>query len=150
MADSTTPFRRPLSDEARRLFELGLDAAHPPYAGSDFSVLAELSIELEHIAAALFRAYWIQTGKQVPLQEFRRLSPELQKRYRGLAERAIATIDPAVKLQFQKEAAEETTDWLEGPGETEHKPTPTDIANYAVSTYEMRMCGVRIDMERGE
>jgi hypothetical protein len=150
VTDHPIPFRPPLSDEARRLLELALEPMKARHPMPDFSDALELSIELELIADALRRCAWIQTGKKAPFMEFRHLSPELQQRYRYLAERAIATIDPAVRLRFQAEAAEETEDWVNGPGETDNKPSIKQIAEYALGAYECRLSGVRIDMERGE
>jgi hypothetical protein len=150
VADSITPFRQPLSEQAKELIELAtepLKAAHP---APDFSDVLELSIALETIAAALMRCAWIQTGKQTPFTDFRQLPVALQNRYRYLAERAIATIDPAVRLRFQAEAAEETSDWLNGPGDPDNRPTAKQIAEYALGCYETRLAGVRVDMERGE
>ena len=132
------------------MIKLATEAVTPTHPLPDFSDALELSIELETIAAALMRCAWIRTGKQTPFTAFRQLSPALQNRYRYLAERAIATIDPAVRLRFQAEAAEETEDWMNGVGETEHKPSTKQVAEFALGCYEVRLSGVRIDMERGE
>lgn len=131
---------------ASQLFELGLDMAMPAHPETVFSTQAGLSIRHEIIAKALFQCAWLLTGKQTTA-EWNELSLALQQRYRYLAERAIATIDPKVRLDTQQEAAVETSDWVNGSGQRD-AVSVEDISNYSISTYEAKLAGVRVDVEQ--
>jgi hypothetical protein len=125
----------------------GRVAAIPTHSGSDFSIQAELSIELEIVAKALFKCAWIMMNKpETPPFEDCRV--DLQQRYRYLAERAIATIDPAVRLDCQQQAVEDTEKWMDGPYDPDAIPSYKDIANFAISGYEAILAGCRIGRER--
>ena len=137
-----------MTDEAAALFKLGLDLNNPTRTESVFSVQAGISIRLEIIAKALFQCAWILTGKQTTA-DFNDLSLALQQRYRYLAERAIATMDPKVRLDTQEAAARETEDWANGPYDPDNVPTAKNIADFAIGSYESLLSGVRIETERG-
>jgi hypothetical protein len=125
----------------------GRVAAIPTHSGSDFSVQAELSLQLEVVARALFKAAWILVGKpDTPF--FHEMPLHVQQRYRYLAERAIATIDPKIRLEAQAEAAKDTEAWMDGPYDPANIPTHTDIANFAIGSYESILAGCRIGKER--
>ena len=139
-----------LSDLGKYVFELGLESNLtdlPPHSHAEFNAQLALSIECDIIARSLLNAWWILNGRQ-GCHNFAELSVALQQRYRYLAERAIATIDPKVRLDFQQEAALETSDWMNGPYDAHNMPSNEDIANFAISSYEAKLAGVRVEMER--
>lgn len=130
------------------LYRMAINANKPgPCNVTELTIQLEVSIELEVIAGALFRAAWVLTGKQTS-PEFSSLSLALQQRYRYLAERAIATIDPKVRLDCQEEAALATAEWTNGPYDPDNKPTPKNIADFAIGSYESLLSGVRVETER--
>jgi hypothetical protein len=129
----------------------GRVTTNPTHTESDFSVQAELSIGLERIAQELFRCWWILTGKQTTA-DWRELSTDLQDRYRRLAERAIATINPENVLKLQAQAAKDTDDYVNAfPGRgKDDAMTYADIALEAVSRYEVLLTNARVGLKDGD
>lgn len=138
------PFKSGL---AKEIFEMALEFHTPePQVPMDLTRDLELSLQRQIIALHLARAWWLMAGQKLHTMRWESFSQELKDRYLGLAERAIATIDPGIGLRQQAEAAKETRSvW---PSTTDHKPSGEDIANYAISTYEFRLSRLRI--ENGE
>ena len=137
------------TDFAKELFQLGIDLNTPgPQVPIDLERDLELSIQMDVVALALARCAWLMVGKPVGVLEplWAEFSPELRERYRGLAERAIQTIDPAVRIEAKDEAATETDDWFNGPGNMGcDAPTVEQIAHEAISRYESKLASLRIE-----
>ena len=132
---------------AASFFEAALDMQTPepqvPMSHEQFVLQNYLSVELDVIARSLARAWWIMCGKPADALQWPQFSPVLKQRYRYLAERAIATIDPQVRLDAQAETARDTQRWVD---EAEHATDTKEIVNYAIGEYEALLAGVRAEI----
>lgn len=139
------PFRSGL---AKELFDMALGMNTPgPRVPMDLGRDLELSIQVDVVALALARAAWIMSGLRAGIPEPRWASfpSALRERYRGLAERAVQTIDPQVRLDAKDAAANETAAFIDSAGDmTFNEKTWALIAHEGISRYESKLAALRV------
>lgn len=138
--------RPPMSGFAREIFEMAIDMHTPePQVPIDLKRDLELSVQLDVVALALARCAWVMVGAGDPEPRWAEFSPQLRERYRMLAERAIQTIDPQVRLDAKDAAAKGTAAMIEGQSDMAfNAATWALIAHEAISRYESLLASLRL------
>jgi hypothetical protein len=117
-------------------------------ASQPFDAQAELSIAAGAIARELCHCAWILTGKTGNRAALDRLPLDLQSRYRYLAERSIATIDPTVRLEAQEDAIRDTVAWVRDEP-SDGSLSAAEIARQAIGHYELHLIAAGQAATRG-
>ena len=139
------PFKSGL---AKEIFEMAIDLRIPgPEVPIDLVRDLELSIQVDVVALALARASWIMAGMKtgIPEPRWAEFPQALRERYRGLAERAIQTVDPQVRLDAKDKASAETAAFIDSTSDMVfNAKTWALIAHEAISRYESRLASLRV------